>query len=261
MQYYNSITNIFIFVIAIVMVYSFIMFTFPLIRIEKQIKVILSIIGKVKNDQYEMEVLRKDLSNFKNLTAQRVLEVVNDSEDGKSSLEKKLNPYELLSVPSKRKSAELIPGTLTALGILGTFIGLQMGLPSLQQATGTDVAESVRVIATGLETAFVSSIVGILASLLWNTIDKHYWRTANNLLYDLTYALSGLLGLSGSEDKITTIEAYQREQTVILKSLATDFAAQLENVLVPSIESGIKSSLTPSLERMEDSGYHVPMRR
>lgn len=61
-----------------------------------------------------------------------------------------------------------IPGTLTGLGILGTFIGLLRGLRSISFVTVEAALGSVQSILTGIDIAFYTSIAGVILSILFN---------------------------------------------------------------------------------------------
>lgn len=63
-----------------------------------------------------------------------------------------------------------ISGTLTGLGILGTFLGLSMGLGSF---TGDDIytiSDNVGPLLSGMKVAFHTSVYGIFFSLIFNFI-------------------------------------------------------------------------------------------
>lgn len=245
----NDFTVFFITVILVVFSIAFLTTTFPLFFIHKKIK---KVYKKVKEySDYENTELIQEFHEDESDIAMKVVAVLDEANNGKHSIEKLLNPHEILSIPSRRKIANQVPGILTALGILGTFIGLQMGLPSLRQGTGSEVAESVQAIALGLETAFISSIFGISCSILWNLVDKNIWRRSNNMLYHLTSLLMNRLESMDPTRLVFEIKKFQQQQTEMMKTMVADFAAQLENVLVPSIRTSIESSITPSMEKME----------
>ncbi len=68
--------------------------------------------------------------------------------------------------------AELTPGILVSLGILGTFLGLVMGLSGLTLSasdTSTLLAGMEKLIA-GMSTAFLTSIAGVVASIAFNLL-------------------------------------------------------------------------------------------
>ena len=63
------------------------------------------------------------------------------------------NPYQLASIPS----------VFTTIGVLGTFVGIFIALRSFDV---DDIDGSITTLLTGLKTAFLSSIIGIVLSLL-----------------------------------------------------------------------------------------------
>lgn len=75
-----------------------------------------------------------------------------------------------------------IPGTLTGLGILGTFVGLIMGIGEVTFTSVDAALSSVQVLLNGIELAFYSSIAGVILSILFNISYRIIW---NMLLRDL----------------------------------------------------------------------------
>lgn len=65
------------------------------------------------------------------------------------------------------------PAFLTGIGVLGTFIGLLLGLRGLNLAGGADsLAASIGRVADGASTAFITSVYGVGASLILTIIEK-----------------------------------------------------------------------------------------
>lgn len=60
-----------------------------------------------------------------------------------------------------------IPGSLTALGLLGTFIGLVTGISQIGFSSVDAALSSIEVLLSGIRTAFFTSIVGVIFSLLF----------------------------------------------------------------------------------------------
>lgn len=72
----------------------------------------------------------------------------------------------------RRKLAAAIPGIITALGILGTFLGLVLGLVSFDVSDSATLRESIRQMMLGIRLAFLTSITAIAASIIWNFLDR-----------------------------------------------------------------------------------------
>ena len=63
-----------------------------------------------------------------------------------------------------------ISGTLTGLGILGTFLGLSMGLGSFNGNDIFTISDNVGTLLSGMKVAFHTSVYGIFFSLVFNII-------------------------------------------------------------------------------------------
>ena len=90
-----------------------------------------------------------------------------------SDLDDSMNE-DVLGLYSWQSVAAQIPGVMTGLGILGTFIGLLMGLQGVSFTTVDAALNSVENILSGINTAFYTSIAGVILSILFNI--------ANNIL-------------------------------------------------------------------------------
>lgn len=64
---------------------------------------------------------------------------------------------------------EYAPTLMTALGILGTFVGVVIGLLHFDT---TNIEHSIPVLLGGLKTAFITSIVGMAGALVFNILDR-----------------------------------------------------------------------------------------
>lgn len=69
-----------------------------------------------------------------------------------------------------------IPGTLTGLGLLGTFIGLIFGISSVQVSSADAALTSIQTLLEGIRMAFYTSIAGVILSMLFNIIYKIIWN-------------------------------------------------------------------------------------
>lgn len=68
---------------------------------------------------------------------------------------------------------EMAPNLLTSLGILGTFVGIVIGLLDFNTS---NIDESIQKLLEGLKTAFITSLAGMTASILLKAIDG--WKFA-----------------------------------------------------------------------------------
>lgn len=70
-----------------------------------------------------------------------------------------------------------IPGTLTGLGILGTFVGLVTGINSVGFSSVEAALDSISTLLGGIEAAFYTSISGVILSIVFNILNRMLWNT------------------------------------------------------------------------------------
>lgn len=96
-------------------------------------------------------------------------EVVSDIEDWIND--------DMLSLRTWQGLMVQLPGVLTGLGIIGTFVGLLTGIGGIGFSSVEAALESVAVLLSGIETAFYTSIAGVILSILFNILNRILWNT------------------------------------------------------------------------------------
>ncbi|MEG0742583.1 MAG: MotA/TolQ/ExbB proton channel family protein [Clostridia bacterium] len=74
--------------------------------------------------------------------------------------------------PGHAQLAELIPGLLTSLGILGTFLGMMEGLSGVNFTNAEGTIKSIPTLLSGMRFAFATSVAGISCSLFFNMFNR-----------------------------------------------------------------------------------------
>ena len=69
-----------------------------------------------------------------------------------------------------------IPSMLTALGILGTFMGLISGISAIRFSSVDVAVEGVQTLLNGIGTAFYTSVAGVILSLVYTVVTKFTWN-------------------------------------------------------------------------------------
>ena len=83
---------------------------------------------------------------------------------------------EVLGLKSWQNVVTQIPGTLTGLGILGTFIGLIVGIQGIGFSSVNAALSSVQTLLSGIQVAFYTSIAGVILSLSFNIMYRISWN-------------------------------------------------------------------------------------
>lgn len=81
----------------------------------------------------------------------------------------------LLDEVIHKQTTELAVSAMTGLGLLGTFIGLILGIKDLD-VNQEQLMESIKTLMNGMKTAFLTSIFGVLYSLVFNWIYKKQYN-------------------------------------------------------------------------------------
>ena len=112
-------------------------------------------------------------------TDSRYREFVRESErlrsPGKSAYRCDIEDFinsDMADVITHRTLTAQIPGALTGLGILGTFIGLSFGLQNFATGSTEEITGSIATLMSGIKVAFHTSIYGMVFSLIFNYVSK-----------------------------------------------------------------------------------------
>ena len=115
---------------------------------------------------------------------------------------------------------EHAPNVMTSLGILGTFTGIVIGLLHFNP---TEIDNSISLLLEGLKTAFITSLVGMLSSIVFKSIDT--WKFAP-------------MREAAEEADDTPKDFYQHieQQTTLLEKLYKSLAGEEEGSLTGSLK-------------------------
>ena len=135
-----------------------------------------------------------------------------------------------------RRLVEMVPDILTSLGILGTFLGLVLGLRGFNPASYEAMSSSVESLIDGIKVAFVTSIYGLSLSLAFS-----YWL--RGCLTSVSESLDRLLDAyytcvvpPTDATAMNHIIANQNSQTKLMQQMQKDLAKEVAASLSSSIE-------------------------
>lgn len=72
------------------------------------------------------------------------------------------------------KSTAAAPGVLSGLGVLGTFIGLTISVVFFDSTSSEAIMSSIKTLLGGMGTAFATSVVGMICSMIYIWKEKHW---------------------------------------------------------------------------------------
>lgn len=138
---------------------------------------------------------------------------------------------------------DLIPGTMTGLGILGTFLGLVIGISGFDTATTDAITNSITGLLGGMGTAFWTSIFGVLLSLIFSYFHKIFYNHATESLEDFVAAFHDKNLDGSSKNAENQLLGYQQQQTELMKNFA--------GVVSEAIANTMRTELVPIFDEMK----------
>lgn len=149
-----------------------------------------------------------------------------------SDIEKVINDSSL-SVRSWRGVVLQVSGTLTAMGLLGTFLGLITGVGDVAFGTLQETVSGIENLLKGLTVAFYTSIVGVILSIVFNAIYRIVW---NMMLRSLQMFVEQfhMVVQPEAEELMRSKQYLNSERTVGYLSRIQDMGTKLLNKSVSS---------------------------
>lgn len=145
-----------------------------------------------------------------------------------------------------------VPGFLTAIGVIGTFAGLQLGLGGLElgKDVGIDVLrDGIGHLINGASIAFLTSVWGVITSLLFNVAEKCFERDIRKKINALQDKIDTLYPRANAEEALVKISDYSKGSSEVLKGLAEKIGDKMQKALI-EVSGTIQGGLDDSLNRI-----------
>lgn len=143
-----------------------------------------------------------------------------------------------------------MPSLLTAIGILGTFLGLILGLQNLDlNGDINNTKSSIATLILGIKFSFKASLYGVTHSIMLTIYEKWYVGHSEISIGKLASKLDSLFPKNTQEDGIKEIYIELEKQTASMQKLSTDFAEEVGKKL----DNSFQVNLTPILYKLRDA--------
>jgi len=149
-----------------------------------------------------------------------------------------------------------ISGTMTGLGILGTFLGLSMGLAKFSGDNIYTISDNVGPLLSGMKVAFHTSVYGIFFSLVFNFIYRSIMQDAYEKLENFhnVFKQCAMPPVASSDEHAAAMALYQanmantlrqileylkgegEQQTAGLEQIVDKFVVRMEAVMGGSLK-------------------------
>lgn len=131
---------------------------------------------------------------------------------------------------------ETSSGTLVGLGLLGTFLGLTVGIINFDSSNSENIQESIQGLLGGMGTAFSTSLFGMAFSILFTIFDKRWRNKLNKGLMLLTEKLD-------LDYYIDDVQLMKHDQRLMMDSLFANIQKELDEKLTYSNGEGHQTSV------------------
>ncbi|MDO4620631.1 MAG: MotA/TolQ/ExbB proton channel family protein [Lachnospiraceae bacterium] len=233
-------------IVLLIFLFAFVRFA----KTDSMIRDLNNATAQIKDDfrarkQYLWSTYKTRESLFMNKTlARRYKEYLSEVDrlgslsDGvyKSDIEDYIN-QDLLDDTIRRNVLNLVSGTMTGLGILGTFIGLSIGLQAFNTGTAQEITDSIGPLIQGIKVAFHTSIYGMVFGLTFSFLYKGKLDQATEALNRFLNAYDNYVLPDSKNENLSQMLAFQKKQAEGMNELAdamgSKLAATLGDIMTP----------------------------
>lgn len=152
-----------------------------------------------------------------------------------------------------------VPSFLVALGVLGTFVGLTIGLSGLNDTNSEVEAlkSGINELISGATVAFMTSVWGVLFSLVLNFIEKLFEGNVLNKISKLQQRIDALYQHIPAEQSLLDIAGYSKESKQALQELHERIGDPLQetlsgmsDVMQHAVTNALNTVMAPAIQAL-----------
>ena len=148
--------------------------------------------------------------------------------------------------PGNAQLAELIPGLLTSLGILGTFMGMMRGLGGLDFSNATNIIDGIPTLLTGMQFAFGTSVAGVSCSIVFNMLNRILQGSSYRAIDDFVESFT-TLAMQRPLDNDVQLICQNQDSNHMLSTLTDSLPGQVAG----AIEHSVTRAMQPIASSMD----------
>ena len=149
--------------------------------------------------------------------------------------------------PGNAQLAELIPGLLTSLGILGTFMGMMRGLGGLDFSDAENIIDGIPTLLTGMQFAFGTSVAGVSCSIVFNMLNRILQGSSYRAIDDFVESFTSL-AMQRPLDNDVQLICQNQDANHMLSSLTDNLPGQVAG----AIEHSVSRAMQPIASSMDN---------
>ena len=163
-----------------------------------------------------------------------------DSRGRNCDVEDYINDDTVIYAHSHTQLGDVIPGILTSLGILGTFIGLVRGLGALDLSNADNTMRGISDMISGMNFAFGTSIAGCACSLLFNILNRAAIGSTERAIDEFYEAFTEFVMQRPLSDNVQAI-CQQEDQAAFLRHAV----GELNKSMSEGVKNAVQASMAP----------------
>jgi len=144
------------------------------------------------------------------------------------------------------------PSFLVAIGVLGTFVGLTVGLVPLQiqgTADSAKLVDGIQVLIQGAAVAFMTSVWGVALSLVLNFIEKYVESGVLSRIVEVQHSIDYLYPRLAAEQTLVTIAQHSSDSSSALQELHERIGASLQES-ISGLSESVQTALADTLNQI-----------
>lgn len=150
-----------------------------------------------------------------------------------------------------------LPNMLTGLGIIGTFVGLAAGIyiaaPGLNSEHIEDAKVALNHLLSGASLAFITSIAGLLTSLLFSFFEKRKRHEFNRSCHSLVSEIDARVEYFSAERLASKSLSESQKQSLALETFANDLAVSLGQVIEKQVSRPMVAAINELKEEQKSA--------
>ena len=170
------------------------------------------------------------------------------------------NSHTVARGATENRLVAAVPGFLTAIGVIGTFMGLQFGLSGLDLTGDVDVMkDGISSVVNGAKVAFQTSIFGIFLSVLFNFFEKCLEQLLHKKLSIIEAQVDWIFPRIRPEEQLYEIAEHTQQSRESLQGLAEKIGSELQKSMATAsdeirkgLEESLNSIMAPAINRLVD---------
>ena len=170
------------------------------------------------------------------------------------------NSFTLAKGVTDNRLIAAVPGFLTAIGVIGTFVGLQLGMSGMDiSGDVTQMKEGISSVINGAKIAFMTSIWGVTLSVVFNFIEKLLEQNIRTKINNLQNKIDEIFPRLSPESQLQVIADNSSESRESLQGLAEQIGIKMQESMLTAtrgiseaLEKTLNEIMAPAINKLVD---------